>query len=177
MPLGFLLALIYVLFARPVPSRLLPGLALAFCGLLIRAWAAGHIEKNSQLSIAGPYAFVRNPLYLGSFLIALGFALACHWIFVILVIGFFILIYGPNIEQERLTMTSLFPDQYTAYAANVPPIVPRISPWKPVSTTSTGTGTSTGFQPQRYMRHNEWKAALGYIGGCLWLVLRLRLGL
>jgi protein-S-isoprenylcysteine O-methyltransferase Ste14 len=177
MPLGFLLALVYVLLARPVPERLIAGLALAFLGLLLRAWAAGHIEKNSQLAIAGPYAFVRNPLYLGSFLIALGFAVACQWIFVFLVVGFFILIYAPNIEQERLTMTSLFPDEYPAYAANVPPFVPRISPWKPAPTTDTHTHTGTGFSPQRYMRHSEWKAALGYIAGCAWLVLRLKLGL
>ena len=176
MPLGFLLALAYLIFARPVEARFFAGLLIAFTGLLVRAWAVGHIEKNRELSVGGPYAFVRNPLYLGSFLLALGFAFATHWIFIPLVVGFFVLIYAPTIEQESATMLSLFPEQYPAYAANVPQFVPRITPWRPDSVTNPGT-TVSGFSMSRYLRYSEWKAGLGFLAACTWLVLRLKLGL
>ena len=176
MPLGFLLALCYIIFARPSHDRMIPGLAVALCGLIVRAWSAGYIEKNSRLAIAGPYAYVRNPLYLGSFLLAAGFALAWNWLFLLVVIAFFVAIYAPTIEQEKLTMTSLFPDQYPAYAANVPPFVPRYTPWRPGASAVAGDAAPR-FSLARYMRHSEWKAALGFAGGCLWLFLRLKLGL
>jgi protein-S-isoprenylcysteine O-methyltransferase Ste14 len=187
MPLGFLLAAVYVVFARPSENWFIPGLIVAFAGLLIRAWAAGHIEKNSRLSVAGPYAYVRNPLYLGSSLIAIGFAMSCHWLFVVLVVAFFVLIYAPTIEQEKAKMLSLFPEQYPAYAANVPPFIPRTSPWRPepvvpvvpvvpVAPGSSSPPGGTGFSLERYLKHSEWKAALGFFAACAWLVLRMRLG-
>jgi protein-S-isoprenylcysteine O-methyltransferase Ste14 len=176
LPLGFLFALVYLLFARPDPRLLPVGLAIALAGLFVRGWAAGHIEKNSQLSVTGPYAHVRNPLYLGSFLLALGFALASHWLFVVMVLAFFILIYAPTIAQERLKMISLFPDQYPAYEAHVPMFVPRPTPWRP-GPAAVSHGPARQFSLSRYMRHSEWKAALGFVAASLWLVLRLKLGL
>ena len=77
-PLGFLVGGLYLFFARANPVTLGIGAAIAFVGVLIRAWAAGHIVKNSQLATTGPYAHVRNPLYFGSFLLAAGFAIAAH---------------------------------------------------------------------------------------------------
>jgi protein-S-isoprenylcysteine O-methyltransferase Ste14 len=154
---------------------LLPlGLLLAAGGLAIRAWAAGHIDKNHRLSVAGPYAYVRNPLYLGSFFLALGFALTWNRWFVLLVIAFFVFIYAPTIRQERNTLAGLFPDEYPAYEDNVPLFIPRATPWKPNTEAEAATA---GFTLERYLRHAEWKAALGFAAGSAWLVLRLKLGL
>ena len=99
--IGFLFGIAYLIFARPTPGSLLLGLPVAFVGLLIRAWAAGHIVKNEQLTTTGPYAHTRNPLYFGSFLIAAGFAMAAHWSLLLVVIALFVFIYGPTIEKER----------------------------------------------------------------------------
>jgi len=75
-PMGFGLAALYLLLAQPAPKLLLCGAALAFAGLLLRAWAAGHLSKNQRLACGGPYAYTRNPLYLGSAIMGLGGALA-----------------------------------------------------------------------------------------------------
>ena len=71
--IGFLFGIAYLVFARPTAGGLWLGLPVAFAGLLVRAWAAGHIVKNEQLTMTGPYAHTRNPLYFGSFLLAVGF--------------------------------------------------------------------------------------------------------
>ena len=75
-PLGFLFAAVFMILAKPTPRALLIGAGVSVLGLAIRAWAAGHIRKNAELAISGPYAFTRNPLYLGSFLLGLGFTFA-----------------------------------------------------------------------------------------------------
>ncbi len=75
-PLGFLSAAIFIVLARPTPRALLIGAGVSLIGLGIRAWAAGHIRKNAELATSGPYAFTRNPLYLGSFFLGLGFTIA-----------------------------------------------------------------------------------------------------
>ena len=91
-PLGFLFAIIFLIFAKPAPATLLAGAIISIFGILIRAWASGHIRKNQNLAVSGPYAFTRNPLYLGSFLLGVGFSVASGvwWlalIFIILFLG------------------------------------------------------------------------------------------
>jgi len=76
LPLGFVLGIAYLIFARPTALTLAVGGAIAFVGVLTRGWASGHISKNERLATTGPYAHTRNPLYFGSFLIAAGFAIA-----------------------------------------------------------------------------------------------------
>ena len=75
-PLGFLCAALFILFARPRPMTLAVGAGVSLLGLLLRAWASGHLRKNDALATSGPYAYTRNPLYLGSFIMGLGFTLA-----------------------------------------------------------------------------------------------------
>ena len=173
-PLGFLLGGLYLAFARPTPGSLLVGGAVAFLGVLVRAWAAGHIVKNDRLATTGPYAHTRNPLYFGSFLIAAGFAIAAHWSLLLLVIAFFALVYGPTIRSEREYVRSRFPDAYDDYARNVPAFVPRPIPWR-------GGGGGDGgdsFSPALYMRHREWQAGLVFVLVMLWFaVVRPRLPL
>lgn len=170
-PLGFLLAAGYLVVARPTPLTLIVGGAIAFAGLLVRAWAAGHIVKNDRLATTGPYAHTRNPLYFGSFLIAAGFAIAAHWSLLLLVIAFFVLIYGPTIRDERVGIRARFPEAYDEWERNVPSFLPRPTPWRATSTSPAERG---GFDFQLYMRHGEWRAALGFAAVLAYLILRMQ---
>jgi protein-S-isoprenylcysteine O-methyltransferase Ste14 len=170
-PLGFVLAALYLAFARPVQSSLIIGGAIALVGVLARAWASGHIQKNQKLASSGPYAHTRNPLYFGSFLISVGFAIAAHWSLIVAVVAFFVLIYMPTMERERIMTGKRFPDLYPEYEKNVPAFIPRVVPWK-------ADGQEPGeFSFDLYMKHGEWKAGLGYLGAMAWLIFRLRSGL
>ena len=168
LPLGFALAIGYLLFARPTPALLGTGAAIALAGIVVRAWASGHIIKNDRLATTGPYAHTRNPLYFGTFLIACGFALAAHWALLVLVALFFALIYVPTMQRERANIAQRFPEAYAEYCASVPGFVPRLTPWR------RGGVEPAGFSRDLYMQHGEWKAALGYAGALLVLVLRVR---
>lgn len=138
---------------------------------MIRAWASGHIVKNKKLAITGPYAHTRNPLYFGSFLIGAGFAVAAHWSLLLVVIAFWVLVYAPTMERERLNIRERFPDAYDRYSANVPAFVPRVTPWK------NDERDDGGFSFDLYMRHGEWKAGITYLLVIAWLVVRLVKGL
>jgi protein-S-isoprenylcysteine O-methyltransferase Ste14 len=168
-PLGFALAALYLLLARPTPLTLVVGAGVALVGLLIRGWAAGHIVKKQALATGGPYAYTRNPLYLGSFLIAAGFAIAAHWSLLLLVAAFFAAIYGPTMERERRQIRARFPDSYPDYERNVPAFLPRPVPWRVHS-----AGAEGGFSFARYMENGEWRALLGFAAALAWLVLRTR---
>ena len=152
---------------------LVVGTAIAFAGLTVRAWAAGHIVKNDRLATTGPYAHTRNPLYFGSFLIAAGFAIAAHWSLLLLVIAFFVLIYGPTIRDERVGIRARFPDAYDDWERNVPSFVPRATPWRAAS---AGPAEHPGFDFNLYMRHGEWRAALGFAAVLAYLIFRMRRG-
>ena len=165
---GFLFGIAYLVFARP-GSLLWLGLVVAFTGLLMRAWAAGHIVKNEQLTTTGPYAHTRNPLYFGSFVLAAGFALAAHWSLLIVVAALFAFIYAPTIEQERVEIRRRFPDAYPDFDANVPAFVPRLTPWRRQT-------AENSFSFSRYMRQREWQAGLAFVFVSAWLVARSQLG-
>jgi protein-S-isoprenylcysteine O-methyltransferase Ste14 len=167
-PLGFLLAGLYIAFARPTPLGLLTGAIIAFVGVLIRGWGSGHIEKNDRLAMSGPYAHTRNPLYFGSFLIAAGFAVAAHWALLLVVIAFFVLIYAPTMQREVANMAGRFPDEYAEYAANVPAFVPRPRPWR------RQTPPPTPFRWSLYLKHGEWKVVVTYLIVLAWLAYRMR---
>src|SRR5689334_6463908 len=108
-PAGFLFAAIYLIAAEPSPRILFIGCAVALIGLMIRAYAAGVIEKNARLAVSGPYAYTRNPLYLGSAIAALGISIASGkwWLFV-LAAAFFGSVYMPVIRREQVRMRELF---------------------------------------------------------------------
>jgi protein-S-isoprenylcysteine O-methyltransferase Ste14 len=168
LPLGFALAIGYLLLAQPTPGMLGVGAAIALAGVLVRAWASGHIMKNDRLAVTGPYAHTRNPLYFGSFLIACGFAIAAHWALLLLVALFFALIYVPTMQRERANIAQRFPESYAEYSTNVPAFFPRITPWR-------RAGAEPGsFSRALYLKHGEWKAALGWAGAIVVLVLKLR---
>ena len=172
LPLGFILGISYLVFARPTPLTLAVGGAIAFGGVLVRAWASGHISKNERLATSGPYAHTRNPLYFGSFLIAAGFAIAAHWALLLLVVAFFVLIYAPTMQRERANIAGRFPQAYEAYAANVPAFVPRPTPWK-----ATHPDDENRFSLELYMKHGEWKAGVTYVAVITWLIYRTVTGI
>jgi len=168
----WLLILPFLWLARPTPVPLAVGAALAVLGLAVRGWAAGTIHKERELTTTGPYAFTRNPLYVGSFFLGLGITLAGgHWVWPALFVVFYAGVYGKTMAGERALLTELFGDRYRAYAANVPTVVPRLTPWREPGV------EEGGFTWAQYRRNREWEAALGalvgfaFLGGKWWLGL------
>ena len=164
-PLGFGLAVLYLLLARPAPKLLLCGAVLALAGLLFRAWAAGHLSKNQRLATGGPYAYTRNPLYLGSAVMGLGGALAGRsWLIGGAFLVLFVLVYWPVMQRESRFLEKEFPQTFESYARQVPLFFPRLSPWQ---------GEGERFQWRLYLRNREYEAAAGYAGVMVFLALRM----
>jgi protein-S-isoprenylcysteine O-methyltransferase Ste14 len=153
-PLGFVFAVLYFWLARPTWKFIALGAIGIVPGLLIRALASGHVRKNEALAMSGPYAYTRNPLYLGSLLIGIGFAVAARswWVGVVLVV-MFLAIYLPVIRDEEAFLRQRFPD-FEEYARRVPRMLPRITPAR----TNEGGG---GFSLDLYLKHREYNALLG----------------
>lgn len=171
-PLGFAFGLAY-LFLAPrfvTPLSLAVGALVSLAGLLVRAWASGHIVKNDRLATTGPYAHSRNPLYFGSFLLAAGFAIAAHWSLLIVVGVFWMVVYAPTMERERRGIRERFPAEYAEWEQNVPGFVPRPAPWR-----SPGATEQEPFSFRRYMKHGEWQAGLVYVLAWSYLVARMLL--
>jgi len=169
----WLLPLPVLWLARPTPLPLEVGALLAVLGLVIRGWAAGTIHKEKELTTTGPYAFTRNPLYVGSFFLGVGITLAGgHWIWPALFLAFYAGVYGKTMAGERELLTELFGDRYRAYAANVPAVVPRLTPWR-----EAGPAGAGGFTWAQYKRNREWEASLGALLGFAVLTGKWWLGL
>ncbi len=153
-PLGFAFAVIYFWLARPTWRFLVIGAFAIVPGLLIRALASGHVRKNETLATSGPYAYTRNPLYLGSLLMGVGFAIAARswWVGVVLVLMFFA-IYLPVIRDEEIFLRQKFPS-FEEYARRVPRMIPRLL-------ASSNGETSGGFSLDLYLQHREYNALLG----------------
>src|SRR3984893_11213366 len=126
-PLGFLFAVLYFWLARPSWRSLMLGAIVVAPGLMIRALASGHVRKNEALATSGPYAYTRNPLYLGSLLMGIGFCVAARswWVGVALVVMFFA-IYLPVIRGEEAFLRRTFPE-FEEYARRVPRMFPRLT--------------------------------------------------
>lgn len=188
---------VYLLFAQPTVPLLLVGFGIALGGIVVRGWAAGAIRKNSVLTTHGPYAFTRNPLYLGSFLIGTGVAVASGvvWILALFVV-FFGLVYGRTMRREEERLSGLFGDQFVRYAASVPRFIPRPAPWsdvtgetsparpQPVVEQDMGGGVAVlappvvvrgPFQLKRYFDHREYQALIGLCAMFLLLAAKLAL--
>ena len=151
-PLGFAFAVLYMWLARPTIKSLLVGAVLMIPGLLVRALASGHVQKNEQLATSGPYAYTRNPLYLGSFILALGLAVAARnwWIAALMLVMFFA-IYLPVIRGEEVYLRQHFPE-FDDYASKVPRLFPRLTPL---------AGGRAAFSSSLYLKHREYNALIG----------------
>ncbi|NNF29171.1 MAG: isoprenylcysteine carboxylmethyltransferase family protein [Gemmatimonadetes bacterium] len=143
---------------------------MALAGLAVRAWAAGQLQKDKALTVSGPYAHTRNPLYLGSFLIGLGVTLAGGvWGFVALFLAFFLIVYRRTMERESAKLELHFGEAFVRYREAVPLFVPRSTPYRPAAELGQ---TPTRFSLDRYLRNKEWEAALGAVAGFAFLALR-----
>jgi protein-S-isoprenylcysteine O-methyltransferase Ste14 len=155
--LGYPLAIAVLWFARPMPRSMLSGALVGLIGLWLRAYAAGYLHKQEVLTVTGPYAYTRNPLYLGSLLMGVGFAVAARswWVGVALVVMFFA-IYVPVIHDEEAFLRQKFPE-FEEYARRVPRMFPRILP------RSGAEETAGGFSLELYLKHREYNALLGCV--------------
>jgi protein-S-isoprenylcysteine O-methyltransferase Ste14 len=163
-PLGFAFAALYLWRARPTWISLIAGAAVAAVGLGIRAIASGHVNKNQELATTGPYAYVRNPLYAGSIVIAIGFAVAAvDAVVALVIVGMFVLIYVPTIRSEERFLRTRF-SEYAAYAEAVPSLVPRRLP-------VGGMGGS--FSRELYLKHREYNASFGAVAMLAALVVKM----
>ncbi|HVB87907.1 MAG TPA: isoprenylcysteine carboxylmethyltransferase family protein [Candidatus Dormibacteraeota bacterium] len=168
---GYPVAVLFWIFARPSYNSIIVGGAIAAIGLVIRAIAAGHLQKNRELATSGLYAYTRNPLYLGSSLLAVGFAVTgSSWADGALVIGYFAVFYYAVIRNEEADLRRRFGPAFDEYSANVPLFLPQFAlpqsgVWK---TLPPPTKT---FSWALYRRNREYNALIGtLIGiGLLWV--------
>ena len=153
-PLGFIFAVVYIWLARPTEMSLIIGAAMMIPGLVLRGLASGHVQKDKQLTTSGPYAYTRNPLYLGSLMLAAGFAIAARsWWIVAIMLLMFAVIYIPVIAGEERYLRRTFPN-YGDYASHVPRMLPRFSRYGK---------QQSAYSSARYWKHREYEASIGCV--------------
>ena len=169
-PCGFLLVAAFLWFSQPDGASLAVGLPLSVLGLALRGWAAGHLEKNLALTDSGPYARVRNPLYIGTLTVAAGLAIAARrWELGVLFAAVFLLVYLPVVELEEQHLCNLFPE-FQAYTRRVPRLLPRFAPGF-----APARGSRKPFRWGLYRRNREYEALAGFLAGVaalLWKAYR-----
>jgi protein-S-isoprenylcysteine O-methyltransferase Ste14 len=156
--LGYILAIVVLFFARPTPQTVLLGGAIGLIGLWIRAYAAGYLHKQEVLTVTGPYAHTRNPLYFGSAFLALGAGVATRsWISAAILLVYFALVYSFVMRREEGELLGHHGEAFRAYAAAVPLFFPRFTAAK------FAEASSGGFSSAQYKKNHEYEAAVGYL--------------
>ncbi len=165
-PLAYAVAVVFLWLAKPTPRALWIGAAVALLGLALRAAAAGHLRKHEVMSVAGPYGYTRNPLYLGSVILAAGFAVAGNSLIgAALAAAYFLIFYPPVMRREEAELRARYGAAFDEYAARVPMFFPRIT------TPALPVAREQKFSWQQYRRNAEYSAALGTLAALalLWL--------
>lgn len=147
--------------------QVLLALLLIMCGLGIRSWSAGTLDKSRTLTTLGPYSLVRNPLYIGSFLMMIGFCVLCRdWLTLAFAFGPMTAVYWSQVRFEEVRLAKLFPTQWPDYARSTPRFFPnRLCPqmW-------------AGWSKAEWIRNREYKAIAtaiaGLLGVWIWFLLR-----
>lgn len=156
--LGFVFAGVALYLATPTSATLSIGALIALCGELLRLWAAGHLEKSKEVTRSGPYQYTRHPLYLGSSLIGIGFAVAAnHIIVAIIVVAYLLLTLTAAMRSEEAHLREKFGDAYDAYAEK------RAQPMK------------RRFSLQRAIYNREHHTIAGLLAGFAILLAKLSL--
>ena len=156
--LGYPLAALVMYLSRPTPRGILFGGLIGVLGLWLRAYAAGYLHKQEVLTVTGPYAYTRNPLYLGSAILALGAGIAMQsWISAGLLIGYFALFYSVVMRREEAELLARHGAAFQEYARAVPLFLPRFRAAK-LPGDSSGT-----FSFAQYKKNHEWRASLGFL--------------
>jgi protein-S-isoprenylcysteine O-methyltransferase Ste14 len=169
-PLGFVFAVVFLVLARPSYTSLAWSLLLVLPGLALRGYASGYVKKNTELTMTGPYAWTRNPLYLGSMMIAFGFAAGARSLLLaVLLAALFALIYVPVIRGEEQYLRTHF-SGFEQYCREVP----RLIPWRgPARRTGAAGGVRGGFASALYQKHREYNAGIGSLGLYCALLVRM----
>jgi hypothetical protein len=163
---GYAAGALSLYLAEPTRDSLILGGVIAGVGELVRIWASGHIEKTLRLATGGPYAHSRNPLYVGSVLMALGFlAAARHPVSIAVGLAYLAVFYPFIIREEAKFLAGRFPDQYQTWAAAVPLFFPRITPGGP---------RESKFETRRLLANREWRSVFGLALLGAFMVWRMR---
>ena len=171
--LGYPLAIAVLWFARPTPRSILTGALVGLIGLWIRAFAAGYLHKQEVLTVTGPYAYTRNPLYLGSAILALGVGIATHrWVSLAILGVYFALFYSIVMRREENELRPRHGASFEEYVRAVPLFLPRLTPAK------LSGGSAGAFSFAQYKKNHEWQATVGYLLllAVLFVIWRVRLG-
>ncbi len=172
-PMGFVFAALFLWLANPGWRTMTLSLALVLPGLWLRGYASGYVKKDAELTTTGPYAHTRNPLYLGSMLIAFGFAAAAaSWMILVLLAVLFAAVYIPTILSEEAYLREHFAG-FDAYARAVPRLLPRGAGAANEMAMGGAVPAEDGFSTELYMRHREYNSTMG--AGVLYLALVLKL--
>ena len=169
---GYPLATAVLYFSRPAPRSILLGALAGIIGLGVRAYAAGYLHKQEVLTVTGPYAFTRNPLYLGSAILALGAGIATRsWISALVLIVYFAVFYSIVMKREAQELHSRHGVFFEEYARSVPLFIPRL-------TAAKLSGDLAGsFSFAQYKKNHEWQATVGFLFLLLVLLVIWRLPL
>jgi protein-S-isoprenylcysteine O-methyltransferase Ste14 len=155
---GYLLAIVVILLARPTPESILIGGGVGLIGLWVRALAAGHLHKQEVLTVSGPYAHTRNPLYLGSAILTMGAAVAMHsYIAAALLLAYFAVFYSVVMRKEEGELLFHHGAAFEEYAKAVPLFFPRLTAAK------LGLGVERSFSFAQYKKNREYRAAIGFL--------------
>lgn len=163
--ISLLIALVFLWLAKPTITSILWGIPFIILGEFIRTWASGCINKEyEQLTTWGPYAHTRNPLYVGNFLLGLGFVIIGNqWIAVLLFIFLFFFIYRSTILDEEKTLLKVFGQTFIDYKKSVPRFIPRLLLKK---------NPPHPFYWERVFRHREYNAWMGIIGVLIVIMIK-----
>jgi protein-S-isoprenylcysteine O-methyltransferase Ste14 len=161
--IGIILAII---LAKPEWYSLLGCIVVTILGLLIRAWACGHLKKEKELTMSGPYRFTRNPLYVGNMLLGLAVAIGANswWVFTIFFVHF-CLFYTVAIKREKERMQTFFPEEYKLFSQKVPIFFPTFFP-------KLKRGKAR-FKRELYIKNKEYRTL--YTSVLFWIVLILKM--
>jgi protein-S-isoprenylcysteine O-methyltransferase Ste14 len=173
--LAWVFALLLIFFARNYPTW--PGVLLCFIGATIRFWASGFLRKDTRPAVGGPYAWVRNPLYLGTYLMALGTALAVQaWGLLIFATVLFAIVYHYIILDEEVKLQQIFGESYLKYCLSVPRFFPRFTPAKTSAMTEVNPEPSyrkfswpLARENRAHEPHVTFIALMALVSGCAWL--------
>lgn len=156
--LGYPLAILVLWLAHPSLRSILAAIPLGLIGLLVRAGAAGHLHKQEVLTMTGPYAYTRNPLYLGSAILTLAAAIAAYsWISAAILCLYFALFYSFVMRREEAELRQHHGSAFDDYARAVPLFFPRLTPAR----VPAGSGGSFSFA--QYKKNREYRAAIGFL--------------
>ncbi len=163
---SFFCLVLAIILSRPTLYSFLGGMGLCLLALILRTWASGHIMKEKELAISGPYQFTRNPLYLANFIIGTSVVVASYsWWVLGIFIAYFLIFYSVALKREREKMKELFPSEYEKYKNRVPFFLPSLK--------NSSSSNKNKFSWRTYKKNKEYRALFGAVA--FWLIMGAKL--